>query len=69
MQYEIVVEVAVPGLGIELNAMHAFHQQHGIQDARIQHRHEDGHHCLLWFFDRRATAEEFAVEFGGTLLG
>ena len=71
MQYEIVVEIAVPpgGLGIQLNAMHAFHQQHGIQVARIQHRREDDYHCLLWFFDRRAIAEEFAAEFRGTLIG
>ena len=69
--FPFVVEIAVPpnGLGRRLNAMHAFHNQRGIQVARIQHRHEDGRDFLLWCFARRAIAEQFAAEFGGTLTG
>ena len=66
-----IVEIAVPagGLGKQLNAMHAFHNQRGIQVARIRHRHEDDRDFLLWCFARRAIAEEFAAEFGGNLMG
>jgi hypothetical protein len=65
------VEIAVPpgGLGKRLNAMHAFHNQRSIQVAHIRHRHEDDRDLLLWCFARRAIAEEFADEFGGTLMG
>ena len=69
--FPFVVEIAVPpgGLGKRLNAMPAFHNQRGIQVAHIRHRHEDDRDHLLWCFARRAIAEEFAAEFGGTLLG
>jgi hypothetical protein len=65
-----VVEIAVPpgGLGKRLNAMHAFHRQRGIQVARFPHRHENEREYLRWCFARRAIAEEFAAEFGGTLI-
>jgi hypothetical protein len=49
--------------------MHAFHNQRGVQVAHIRHRHEDDRDHLLWCFARRAIAEEFAVKFGGTLVG
>jgi len=67
--FPFVVEIAVPpgGLGKRLNDMHAFHNQRGIQVAQIRHE-DDGDH-LLWCFARRAIAEEFAAEFGGTVVG
>jgi hypothetical protein len=52
-----------------LNAMHAFHDQRGIQVVRIRHRHEGDRDHLLWCFARRAIAEEFAATFGGALMG
>jgi hypothetical protein len=70
-EFPFIVEIAVPpdGLGKRLNAMHAFHDQRGIQVARIRHRHEGDRDHLLWCFARRAIAEEFAAEFGGVLMG
>jgi len=49
--------------------MHSFHDQRSIQVVRVRHRHEDDQDFLLWCFARRAIAEEFAAEFGGTLVG
>jgi hypothetical protein len=68
--FPFIVEIAVPtgGLG-KRNAMHAFHNQRGIQVAHTRHRHEDEQDFLLWCFARRAIAEEFAAEFGGSLMG
>ena len=69
--FPFIVEIAVPpgGLGKRLNAMHAFHNQRLIQVAHLPHRHEDDRDYLLWCFARRSIAEEFAAEFGGTLMG
>jgi|SRR5215475_8261991 len=69
--FPYVVEIAVPpgGLGKELNAMYAFHQQRSIQVAHLPHRHTDERDYLLWCFARRAIAEQFAAEFSGTLTG
>lgn len=69
--FPFIVEIGVPpgGLGKRLNAMHAFHNQRGIQVAHVRHRHEDDRDLLLWCFARRAIAEEFAAEFGGSLVG
>lgn len=69
--FPFVVEIAVPpnGLGRRLKDMRAFHRQRTIQVARIRHRHEDDRDFLLWCFARRAIAEEFAAQFGGTLMG
>ena len=69
--FPFIVEIAVPpdGLGKRLNAMHACHNQRGVKVAHIRHRHEDDRDHLLWCFARRAIAEEFAVKFGGTLVG
>jgi hypothetical protein len=67
--FPFIVEIAVPlgGFGKRLNLMHQFHNQRGIQVAQ-RHRHEDDGDFALWCFARRAIAEEFAAEFGGTLL-
>ena len=54
---------------VERHDMHAFHNQRGSQVARVRHRHEDERDFLLWCFAHRAIAEEFAVEFRGTLMG
>jgi hypothetical protein len=69
--FPFIVEIVVPpgGFGKRLNAMHAFHNQRGIQVAHVRHRHEDDSDFALWCFARRAIAEEFAAEFGGTLMG
>ena len=70
--FPYIVEIAVPsgGLGKRLNEMHAFHNQRGIQVVHLRHRHDDDKgDYLLWCFPRRAIAEEFATEFGGTLMG
>ena len=70
--FPYIVEIAVPpgGLGKRLNAMHAFHDQRGIQVAHLPHRHDDDKgDYLLWCFARRTIAEEFAAEFSGTLMG
>jgi hypothetical protein len=67
-----IVEIAVPsgGLGKRLNEMRAFHNQRGIQVVHLRHRHDDDRgDYLLRCFPRRAIAEEFATEFGGTLMG
>jgi hypothetical protein len=68
--FPFIVEIGVPpaGLGKRLNAMHAFHNQRGIQVAHVRHRHEDDRDLLLWCFARRAIAEEFAAGFGGSLV-
>jgi hypothetical protein len=68
--FPFIVETGVPpdGLGKRLNAMHAFHNQRGIQIAHVRHRHEDERDLLLWCFARRAIAEEFAAGFGGSLV-
>ena len=69
--FPFIVKIGVPpgGLGKRLNAMHAFHNQRGIQVAHVRHRHEDDRDLLLWCFARRAIAEEFAAGFGGSLVG
>ena len=65
-----VVEIAVPpgGLGKQLNAMYAFHQQRRIQVAHLPRRRDDEHDYLRWCFARRSIAEAFAAEFSGELL-
>ena len=70
--FPFIVEIAVPpgGLGKRLNAMHAFHNQRGIQVVHLHHRHDDDKgDYLLWCFAHHAIAEEFVIEFGGTLMG
>ena len=69
--FPFIVEIVVPpgGFGKRLNAMDTFHNQRGIQVAHVRHRHEDDSDFALWCFARRAIAEEFAAEFGGTLMG
>jgi hypothetical protein len=48
--FPFIVEIGVPpgGLGKRLNAMHAFHNQRGIQVAHVRHRQEDDRDLLLW---------------------
>jgi hypothetical protein len=67
--FPFIVELAVPlgGYGKKLNLMHSFHDQRGIQVAHVRHRHEDDRDFTLWCFARRAIAEGFAAEFGGSL--
>jgi hypothetical protein len=70
--FPFIVEIAVPpgGLGKRLNAMHAFHNQRSIKVVHLKHRHDDDKgDYLLWCFARHAIAEEFVIEFGGTLIG
>ena len=69
--FPFIVEIAMPagGLGTRLNEMHSFHDQRSIQVAPVRHGHEDDEDFMLWCFARRAIAEEFAVEFGGKLMG
>jgi hypothetical protein len=70
--FPFIVEIAVPpgGLGKRLNAMHAFHNQRSIKVVHLRHRHDDDKgDYLLWCFARHVIAEEFVIEFGGTLIG
>ena len=70
--FPFIVEIAVPpgGLGKRLNEMHSFHSQRGIQVVHLRHRRDDAKgDYLLWCFARHISAEEFVVEFGGTLIG
>ena len=67
--FPLGVKVAVRwrGYGKRLNAMLAFHIQRGIHVALARQRHEDQDY-VFWFFARRKIAQEFAAEFGGTLM-
>jgi hypothetical protein len=62
-----VVEIAIPpgGLGKQLNAMYAFHQQRSIQVAHLPHRHTGDRDYLRWCFARRAIAEQFGLSSSG----
>jgi len=68
-EFSLGVKVAVRwgAFGKRLNAMVAFHKQRGIHVALARQRHEDQDY-VFWFFARREIAEEFAAEFGGTLM-
>ena len=67
--FMVEIAVAAGGLGRRLNELHSFHDQRSIQVARVRHRHEDDQDFIVWCFARRAIAEEFSAEFGGTLVG
>ena len=62
-----IVEVVVPpgGLGTKLDAMYAFHTQHGIKPHRGSGRREEGRDYIRWCFAHATTAAAFAAAFGG----
>ena len=62
-----IVEIVVPpgGFGSKLDAMYAFHTQHGIKPLRGTGRREGGRDYIQWCFADPALAAAFAREFGG----
>ena len=64
------VEVAVPrgGLGKQLEAMHEFHAERGIEACLGRGRRGDNQDYLRWYFADPTTAASFAIEFSGEFL-
>ena len=62
------IEMLVPegGFGTRLNAMHDWHDTHGIEAVRGQSRRENGRDIIRWCFADLTTAETFAQEFYGS---
>ena len=60
------VDMMVPegGFGSRLNAMHDWHDAHGIEAIRGQSRRENGCDIIRWCFADLVTAAVFAKEFG-----
>jgi hypothetical protein len=57
------VDIVVPpgGLGTRLDAMYAFHDQHGIKPQRGHGKHDGA--VIRWCFVDTSLAEEFASKF------
>jgi hypothetical protein len=70
-EFSFVVEILVPegGLGRRLDEMYAFHRQRGITDHHMPRRRDAKHDFIRWGFKDVATAEAFAAQFSGTLVG
>ena len=60
------VDMMVPegGFGSRLNAMHDWHDAHGIEAVRGQSRRENGRDIIRWCFADLVTAALFQKEFG-----
>jgi hypothetical protein len=52
----------------ELDAMHAFHAERGIQHHHGRGRREEGRDHIRWCFADAATADAFAAQFAGKRL-
>jgi hypothetical protein len=66
-EYPHHVDMIVPpgGLGKRLDAMYAFHAEHGIKPQRGQGKHDANGSVIRWCFADAEMATAFAAEFGG----
>jgi hypothetical protein len=66
-----IVETVVPpgGLGERLFDMYGFHAHHSIRARHgLGRRDENGRDIIRWCFAEPATAEDFAHQFGGSIV-
>jgi hypothetical protein len=63
--YPHFVDMEVPpgGLGSRLDAMYAWHTQHGVKAQRSHGRHDADRTVIRWCFADADTAAAFAAEF------
>ena len=65
-----IVELALPsgGLGKTLDEMQTFHRLRGIASARGCGQRRDEQEYVRWCFASVIDADDFAQQFGGTLI-
>jgi hypothetical protein len=65
-----IVELAVPegGFGRALDAIHDFHRLRGIESRRGRRQRRDEQEYVRWCFASVIDADDFAQQFGGTLV-
>ena len=68
--FPYVVEMVVPegGLGRALDRMYEFHALRGIKAQNGAGRRVDDCEIITWMFADPAIAQEFALEFGGSMI-
>jgi hypothetical protein len=64
--FPYAVEIAVPVRGQQ--AMYDFHARQGIRAQPGYGKHNDGRSYIRWRFASLTTAENFARQFGGSLV-
>jgi hypothetical protein len=64
-EYPHHVDIVVPpgGLGTRLDAMYAFHDQHGVKAQRGHGKHDATGAVVRWCFADASLAAEFASKF------
>lgn len=64
-----IVEMIVPlgGFGRQIDTMHAFHADRGLEQRSGRGRRAADRDVVAWCFADRETAEAFAAAFGGAL--
>lgn len=70
-EFPHLVEIAIPlgGLGKRLDAMYGWHRERGIESRHGRSRRDpDGHDHARFCFADAATADAFALRFGGRRL-
>jgi hypothetical protein len=65
-----IVELALPdgGFGTRLDEFEAFHRLRGIRSARGTRQRRDEQEFVRWCFASVIDADDFAQQFGGTLI-
>jgi hypothetical protein len=64
-----IVELALPhgGFGARRDEMETFHRLRGLS-ARVSRQRRDEQEYVQWCFARVINADDFAQQFGGTLI-
>jgi hypothetical protein len=65
-EYPHHVDMIVPpgGLGKRIDAMYAFHAEHGIKPQRGRGKHDANGAIIRWCFANAEMAKAFAAQFG-----
>lgn len=69
--YPYIVELPVPenGFGDQLDVMHLFHVNVGIEARQERGRYDEGRHYIRWCFADPQHATSFQALFGGEVIG